>query len=199
MVKKKTAGGEKGSNRKGGGKSKKPVHQNRFEFKHNLNSKLTKRIAGLPNEGLCGRCTAQVVWRKKYRKYKARKNASKCVSCGAKQVKAAYHTICTPCANKNRCCAKCHFSRDNPDYNRQPNADDVGAEDEDEDGGAAGGGGGGDLGDGDGDGGAAGGSATSAIVQQIQDAEIARLRALDPSRLKERDRRKLARADAKGL
>lgn len=196
MVKKKTAGGENGSNRKGGGKSRKPVHQNRFEFKHNLNSKLTKRIANLPNEGLCGRCTGQIVWRKKYRKYKARKYPSKCVSCGAKHVRAAYHTICTPCAKKNRCCAKCHFSYDDPDYNRQPNADDMAVDDEDEDGGAAGGGGGGDAGGAGA--GAAGGSATSAIVQQIQEAEITRLRALDSSRLKERDRRKLARADAKG-
>ena len=42
-------------------------------------------------------------------------------------------------------------------------------------------------------------SGTAAVVLQIQAAEIERLRAMPPHRLKERDRRKLARAADKGL
>jgi Uncharacterized conserved protein (DUF2039) len=47
-----------------------PKHQNTFAWKHNPNSKQTKRILAIPNVGLCRRCTEQIEWRKKYRKYR---------------------------------------------------------------------------------------------------------------------------------
>ena len=52
------------------GKARKPKHQNKFAFRHNKNSKLTKKILERPNQGLCLRCYDQIEWRKKYRKYK---------------------------------------------------------------------------------------------------------------------------------
>ena len=47
-----------------------PAHQNKFAFKHNPGSKLTKKILAAPIVGLCRRCSEIVEWRKKYRKYK---------------------------------------------------------------------------------------------------------------------------------
>jgi hypothetical protein len=37
-------------------RGKKPAHQNVFSFKHNKNSKLTKKIAEEPLDNLCKRC-----------------------------------------------------------------------------------------------------------------------------------------------
>jgi hypothetical protein len=48
----------------------KPAYQNKFAFRHNKNSKKTKKILALKNEGLCRTCTEQIEWRKRYRKYK---------------------------------------------------------------------------------------------------------------------------------
>ncbi len=36
--------------------SRAPAHQNTFAFRHNPNSKKTKIILSLPNEGLCSKC-----------------------------------------------------------------------------------------------------------------------------------------------
>ena len=67
------------STRKGGVRSRKPRHQNSYAFKHNKNSKKTKRIANLPNTTLycCPRCTSKIQWRVKYRKYKPLKEPTK--------------------------------------------------------------------------------------------------------------------------
>lgn len=56
--------------RKGNPKKGAPKYQNRTAFKHNKNSKLTKKILSMPNEGLCTRCYEIIEWKKKYRKYK---------------------------------------------------------------------------------------------------------------------------------
>lgn len=47
-----------------------PKHQNKYAFKHNPKSIKSAKIAALPNDGLCSRCTEIIEWRKKYRKYK---------------------------------------------------------------------------------------------------------------------------------
>ena len=67
------------STRKGGVRSRKPKHQNTYGFKHNKNSKKTKKIKALPNVtlGLCPRCTEQIMWKIKYRKYKPVKQPGK--------------------------------------------------------------------------------------------------------------------------
>jgi len=53
--------------------SRAPAHQNSFAFKHNKNSKKTKKIAAIPNVGVCKRCHDIIEWRKKYRKVRRRK------------------------------------------------------------------------------------------------------------------------------
>lgn len=58
------------STQRGNVKKPGPKHQNSFAFKHNPKSKKTLKILALPSEGLCRRCSEQIEWRKKYRKYK---------------------------------------------------------------------------------------------------------------------------------
>ena len=118
-----------------------------------------------------------IEWRKKYRKYKPRKHPGKCVFCSAKRVMAAYHTICTECAKTNRCCAKCHFSRDDPNFTRRPDVDaavradcDVDSDFEGRPADEA------DAARGEID--AASADTPASIVKQIKDAELARLRAM---------------------
>lgn len=91
----------------GGGYSRAPAHQNRFAYKHNKNSKITKRILAINHHGLCERCSEQIEWRKSYRKYKPLKAPAKCRGCDQRNVKRAYHTMCGSCAGGQRVCAKC--------------------------------------------------------------------------------------------
>jgi hypothetical protein len=53
------------------------MHQNKFGFKHNPHSALTKKILAIPNFGLCTKCTEIIEWRKQYRKYKPIKEPKK--------------------------------------------------------------------------------------------------------------------------
>jgi len=84
-----------------------PAHQNTFAFRHNPKSKKTERILASPIEGLCQRCHEKVEWRKKYRKYKPLSAPATCTGCHTKSVRAAYHQICDPCAEKRAVCAGC--------------------------------------------------------------------------------------------
>ena len=93
-------------------RSKRPAHQNSTAFKHNPNSRLTARIASIPNDGLCHRCHAIIEWRKKYRKYKPLSQPRKCNECSQKTVRFAYHTRCTPCSQAKKVCAKCGEQRE---------------------------------------------------------------------------------------
>ena len=88
-------------------KGKKPAHQNEFAFKHNKNSKLTKKIDSEPLDNLCRRCFGKLSWRKKYRKYKLRTVPGKCNLCQEKNIVKAYRTICESCATQRMICAKC--------------------------------------------------------------------------------------------
>ena len=88
-------------------KSKRPAHQNIFTFKHNVNSRTTKKIAEEPLDILCRRCYAKLSWRKKYRKYKQKTVPGKCNFCHEKNIIKAYRTICDPCALARTICAKC--------------------------------------------------------------------------------------------
>ena len=78
-------------------KGRAPSHQNKFAFKHNPSSKKTEKILSMPNIHVCQRCYDKIEWRKKYRKYKPRTQPGKCNECPKRNVKAAYHTICTDC------------------------------------------------------------------------------------------------------
>lgn len=78
-------------------KGRPPAHQNKFAFEHNPCSKRTEKILSLPNKHVCQRCSDKIEWRKKYRKYKQRTQSGTCNGCKKRNVKAAYHTICTDC------------------------------------------------------------------------------------------------------
>ena len=78
-------------------KGRAPSHQNKFAFKHNPASKKTEKILSMPNIHVCQRCYDKIEWRKKYRKYKPRTQPGNCNGCPKRNVKAAYHTICTKC------------------------------------------------------------------------------------------------------
>jgi len=84
-----------------------PKHQNSFGFRHNKNSMKSRKIASLPNDGLCQRCHQVIEWKKKFRKYKPLSVPGKCFQCENKTVTRAYHRICDPCAIKLQVCAKC--------------------------------------------------------------------------------------------
>ena len=101
------------STRKGGVRSRQPKHQNKFAFKHNKNSKKTKKILSIPNVALncCPKCVKQINWKIKYRKYKPVKQPSKCNNCKKKNVVVAYHSLCKTCSKKLSKCAKCGTSR----------------------------------------------------------------------------------------
>ena len=61
---------EKISLRKGNNKKQGQAYKNVTAFKHNKNSKTTRKINALPINGLCQRCFDIVQWRKSFRKYK---------------------------------------------------------------------------------------------------------------------------------
>eukprot|EP00591_Stephanopyxis_turris_P006117 CAMPEP_0195521266 /NCGR_PEP_ID=MMETSP0794_2-20130614/18336_1 /TAXON_ID=515487 /ORGANISM="Stephanopyxis turris, Strain CCMP 815" /LENGTH=206 /DNA_ID=CAMNT_0040650785 /DNA_START=74 /DNA_END=694 /DNA_ORIENTATION=- len=82
-------------------KGRAPAHQNSYAFHHNPKSKLTDKILSSPNVGCCKRCHEKIEWRKKYRKYKPRTQPGTCNLCKRRNVKAAYHTICSSCAYQN--------------------------------------------------------------------------------------------------
>lgn len=88
-------------------KGKKPAHHNAFAFKHNKNSKLTKKIAEEPLDVLCKRCIAKLKWRRKYRKFKLRTVPGRCNLCHEKGCYKGYRTVCDPCALARGLCAKC--------------------------------------------------------------------------------------------
>ena len=88
-------------------RSKKPAHQNLFSFKHNKNSRLTKKIAEEPLDLLCRRCFAKLNWRRKYRKFKLRTVPGRCNVCSQKDILKAYRTWCDACAKARDICAKC--------------------------------------------------------------------------------------------
>lgn len=92
-------------------KSGAPAHANRTAYRHNPSSKLTKKILAMPICGLCPACHEQIEWRKRFRKYKPLTVPKKCVECGQKTIKDAYHVICRSCAAKGAKCEKCLESR----------------------------------------------------------------------------------------
>lgn len=82
-------------------KGRAPAHQNQFAFAHNPCSKKTDQILALKNVHVCQRCADKIEWRKKYRKYKPRSQPGVCNGCKKRNVKSAYHTICTNCTTES--------------------------------------------------------------------------------------------------
>jgi hypothetical protein len=57
--------------------------------------------------GVCHRCREQIAWKRKYGKYKQLTEATKCQKCTKRNVRQAYHKLCTGCAKEQKVCAKC--------------------------------------------------------------------------------------------
>ncbi|KAI8639045.1 hypothetical protein BD408DRAFT_392967 [Parasitella parasitica] len=102
----------KGSNRKGNNAKKGQAHQNTTSWKHNKNSKKSRKITALPVYGLCQRCTEIILWRKKYEKYKPLTTVKRCTCCQEKAIKEAYHVLCDNCARSKGVCAKCKETKE---------------------------------------------------------------------------------------
>ncbi|KAL0230656.1 hypothetical protein PCE1_004213 [Barthelona sp. PCE] len=83
------------------------AYQNTRKYKHNKNSKKTKKIMDSPNVGVCPRCRDQIQWRKDFRKYKPLTRPRRCGDCRIPKIRFAYHTICEECATERNVCAKC--------------------------------------------------------------------------------------------
>ncbi|KAG9154937.1 hypothetical protein Leryth_012135 [Lithospermum erythrorhizon] len=90
-----------------------PKHQNKFAWKPNLGIKINETEPGgrfrplSEITGVCKRCKDQIDWKRKYGKYKALLEPSKCQKCSKRNVRQAYHSICTGCAKEHKVCAKC--------------------------------------------------------------------------------------------
>jgi hypothetical protein len=110
---------DRGTTRGGESKRKPQKYQNSYTYQHNKNSKLTCKIAALPIEDLCQRCTEILEWKKKYRKYKSLTVPKKCIKCAQKTIHEAYHVICNSCSNKDHICAKCQETLTSPDETTQ--------------------------------------------------------------------------------
>lgn len=90
-----------------------PKHRNRTAWKANSGiKKKDKELGGKLHpypeiSGVCPRCKAQIEWRRKYGKYKALMEPTKCNQCSKRAVRQAYHALCTACAKERKVCAKC--------------------------------------------------------------------------------------------
>ncbi|KXS15811.1 hypothetical protein M427DRAFT_155098 [Gonapodya prolifera JEL478] len=103
---------EKVSSAKGGKHASKNHHQNKTAWLHNPKTGHVAAMRELPIRGLCGKCRDILEWRKRMGKYKPLTVPKKCVGCGNKTVKDAYHVVCNKCAAEKRVCAKCQTSTD---------------------------------------------------------------------------------------
>ncbi|KAL1491113.1 hypothetical protein ABEB36_011757 [Hypothenemus hampei] len=103
------------STQKGNSSRSRPQkHQNRTAFKNSLHdtSQKTKEINAIQVNNVCQRCKDIIEWKIKYKKYKPLTQPKKCVKCGEKTVKKAYHIVCDPCGQKTGICAKCGQRKD---------------------------------------------------------------------------------------
>ncbi|KAF5748916.1 hypothetical protein HS088_TW04G00877 [Tripterygium wilfordii] len=95
-----------------------PKHQNQFAWKPNAGVKINEtevggRLRPLSDiTGVCPRCKEQIDWKRRYGKYKPLKEPAKCQRCSKRNVRQAYHNMCTGCAKEQKVCAKCCSSVD---------------------------------------------------------------------------------------
>ncbi|XP_060517646.1 uncharacterized protein C9orf85 homolog [Cylas formicarius] len=88
-------------------------YQNRTSFKNTLHdtSHKTKLLNSLPINEVCIHCKEVIEWKIKFKKYKALTQPKKCVKCGNKNVKHAYHIMCSECGKNLGLCSKCGKSK----------------------------------------------------------------------------------------
>uniref|UniRef100_A0ACD5VUL5 Uncharacterized protein n=1 Tax=Avena sativa TaxID=4498 RepID=A0ACD5VUL5_AVESA len=90
-----------------------PKHQNSYAWKPNLGRKINETEPGgrfrplSEITGVCQRCRDQIDWKRKYGKYKPIVEPAKCQKCSKRNVRQAYHNVCTGCSKELGICAKC--------------------------------------------------------------------------------------------
>lgn len=101
------------STRRGGASRGPPKHQNSHAWKPDAGvKKKDKELGGKLHPyaavtGVCSRCKEQILWKRKYGKYKALREPAKCNQCGKRAVRQAYHKLCADCAQQRNVCPKC--------------------------------------------------------------------------------------------
>ncbi|GAQ86390.1 hypothetical protein KFL_002860140 [Klebsormidium nitens] len=102
------------STKRGGAPKGPPKHQNKRAYKPFQDVKKNPSEPGgsdgrtfAPIAGVCVRCKEQLEWRRKYGKYKPLSAPTKCNWCQKRNVRSAYHAICSACANAKGACGKC--------------------------------------------------------------------------------------------
>ncbi|XVF71285.1 hypothetical protein PTKIN_Ptkin12aG0024700 [Pterospermum kingtungense] len=90
-----------------------PKHQNRYGWKPNAGHKINEKEVGgklrpfSEITGVCPRCREQIDWKRRYGKYKPLTEPAKCQLCSKRNVRQAYHNLCSGCAKEQKVCAKC--------------------------------------------------------------------------------------------
>ncbi|KAM7520640.1 hypothetical protein LguiB_019602 [Lonicera macranthoides] len=90
-----------------------PKHQNQYAWKPKAGVKINETEVGgrfrpfSEVTGVCLRCKEQIEWKRKYGKYKQLTEPAKCQRCTKRNVRQAYHNLCTACAKEQKVCAKC--------------------------------------------------------------------------------------------
>ncbi|CAH8313457.1 unnamed protein product [Eruca vesicaria subsp. sativa] len=93
-----------------------PKHQNKFAWVPNAGVKINETEVGgrfrplSEITGVCHRCREQIAWKRKYGKYKKLTEPAKCQKCLKRNVRQAYHKLCSGCAKEQKVCAKCYSS-----------------------------------------------------------------------------------------
>ncbi|TKY50152.1 C9orf85-like protein [Spatholobus suberectus] len=90
-----------------------PKHQNKYAWKPNADRKINETEVGgrfrplSEITGVCPRCKEQIEWKRRYGKYKPLLQPAKCQRCSKRNVRQAYHNLCSGCAKEHGVCAKC--------------------------------------------------------------------------------------------
>nr|KYP46633.1 Uncharacterized protein C9orf85 [Cajanus cajan] len=94
-----------------------PKHQNKYAWKPNAGRKINETEPGgrfrplSEITGVCPRCKEQIDWKRRYGKYKQLFQPAKCQKCSKRNVRQAYHNLCSGCAKEHGVCAKCCCGR----------------------------------------------------------------------------------------
>jgi len=102
-------------------------HNNISSFKNDKygTTEKLKAVNEMRVSNVCQRCKEVIEWKIKYKKYKPLTVPGTCRRCTKKNVKYAYHLLCTECASTHMICAKCTKSKeiveepDLPDSDKQ--------------------------------------------------------------------------------
>lgn len=83
------------------------AHKNKVAYKPEKYTQLPAAAVNDTFDHLCSRCQAKLLWRRQFRKYKARTVPGHCNVCSQKKVGKAYRKVCDECSRARKICAKC--------------------------------------------------------------------------------------------